>query len=165
MEQPTPRVALGQALRGIATSAIDVSDGLLGDLGHVLRQSGVGASIHAEVAATLMAAAGRLDADRQLEHVLAGGDDYELAFTAPAAQREAVQAAAKKSHTAVTRIGQIESASRHAVARWPGPDHAETLRLASITSLRHDPHAGTSLRRACYWPCARRQQPRTSPAW
>lgn len=108
MEQPTPRVALGQALRGIATSAIDISDGLLGDLGHVLRQSGVGASIQTELAAALMGAAGRLEADRQLEYVLAGGDDYELAFTAPPAQREAVQAAATKSGTAVTRIGQIE---------------------------------------------------------
>src|SRR6478735_576555 len=67
MEQPTPRVELGQALRGIATSAIDISDGLLGDLGHVLRQSGVGAAIHTEVAATLMATACRLDADLQLE--------------------------------------------------------------------------------------------------
>jgi len=111
MEQPTPRVALGQALRGIATSAIDISDGLLGDLGHVLRQSGVGASIQTETAAGLMAAAGQLDADRQLEYVLAGGDDYELAFTAPPAQREAVQTAAKRSDTAVTRIGQIESAA------------------------------------------------------
>ncbi|NPC59188.1 thiamine-phosphate kinase [Caenimonas soli] len=109
MEQPTPRVALGQALRGIATSAIDISDGLLGDLGHVLRQSGVGASIHAEPAATLMASAGQLNAELQLEYVLAGGDDYELAFTAPAAQREAVQAAANQSGTSVTRIGQIES--------------------------------------------------------
>jgi len=110
MEQPTPRVSLGQTLVGIATSAIDISDGLLGDLGHVLRQSGVGASIQTELAAGLIAAAGRLDADRQLEYVLAGGDDYELAFTAPPAQREAVQAAAKKSGTAVARIGQIESA-------------------------------------------------------
>ena len=111
MEQPTPRVALGQALLGVATSAIDISDGLLGDLGHVLRQSGLGASIQTDVAAGLMAAAGQLDADRQLEYVLAGGDDYELAFTAPPAQREAVQAAAKQSDTAVTRIGQIESAA------------------------------------------------------
>jgi len=111
MEQPTPRVALGQALRGIATSAIDISDGLLGDLGHVLRQSGVGALIQTELAAGLLAAASQLDADRRLEYVLAGGDDYELAFTAPPARREAVQAAAKKSDTAVTRIGQIESAA------------------------------------------------------
>jgi thiamine-monophosphate kinase len=111
MEQPTPRVALGQALRGIATSAIDISDGLLGDLGHVLRQSGVGALIQTELAAGLLAAASQLDADRRLEYVLAGGDDYELAFTAPPARREAVQAAAKKSDTAVTRIGRIESAA------------------------------------------------------
>ena len=110
MEQPTPRVALGQALRGIATSAIDISDGLLGDLGHVLRQSGVGAAIQTEAAAGLMAAAGSLPADQRLEYVLAGGDDYELAFTAPAVRREAVQAAARKSGTAITRIGQIEAA-------------------------------------------------------
>ena len=110
MELPTPRVALGQALLGIATSAVDVSDGLLGDLGHVLRQSGVGASIQTQIAAGLMAAAGRLDAELQMEYVLAGGDDYELVFTAPAAQRDAVQGAAKKSNTAVTCIGQIESA-------------------------------------------------------
>jgi thiamine-monophosphate kinase len=117
MEQPTPRVALGQALRGIATAAIDISDGLLGDLRHVLRQSGVGVRIDTGVAAGLMACtrarAGTpgfaLDAERQLEYVLSGGDDYELAFTAPPAQREAVEAAAARSATPVTRIGTIET--------------------------------------------------------
>jgi thiamine-monophosphate kinase len=115
LEQPTPRVALGQALRGIATSAIDISDGLAGDLGHVLRQSGVGAWIDTAAAAGLLAAspgagAAALDlsADARLELVLAGGDDYELAFTAPASARGAVQAAATGSNTRVTRIGQIE---------------------------------------------------------
>jgi thiamine-monophosphate kinase len=109
LEQPTPRVALGQALRGIATSAIDVSDGLLGDLGHILRQSRVGARIETSVAAGLMAAKGALDEDQQLEYVLAGGDDYELVFTAPAVQRDAVQAAAREAHTPITRIGRIEA--------------------------------------------------------
>jgi thiamine-monophosphate kinase len=109
MEQPTPRVALGQALRGIATSAVDVSDGLLGDLGHILRQSAVGARVEASLALGLMAAQGALDEDLQLQYVLAGGDDYELVFTAPAAQREAVQAAARATRTPVTRIGRIES--------------------------------------------------------
>lgn len=109
MEQPTPRVALGQALRGIATAAIDVSDGLLGDLGHILRQSAVGARIETPIAAGLMAAAGPLDEAARLEYVLAGGDDYELVFTAPAARREAVQAAAREARTAATRIGQIEA--------------------------------------------------------
>jgi len=111
MEQPTPRVALGQALRGIATAAIDVSDGLLGDLGHVLQQSQVGARIDVDAAFGLLATsnAAGLQAERQLEFVLAGGDDYELAFTAPAAQRGAVEAAAQESGTVVTRIGQIEA--------------------------------------------------------
>lgn len=116
MEQPTPRVALGQALRGIASSAIDISDGLVGDLGHILRASGVGAVIDTSIATKLIAAcnhptgAGALfDAEKQLELVLAGGDDYELAFTASATQRDAVLAAAQASQTRVTRIGQIEA--------------------------------------------------------
>ena len=108
MEQPIPRVALGLALRGIATSAIDISDGLLGDLGHVLRQSGVGAAIDARAASSLMAAQGLLDAGHQLDYVLAGGDDYELAFTAPADRQGAVQAAAREARTMITRIGRIE---------------------------------------------------------
>ena len=109
LEQPTPRVALGQALRGIATSAIDVSDGLLGDLGHILGRSSVGARIETSVAAGLMAVRGVLDDERQLEYVLSGGDDYELVFTAPAARYEAVQAAAREAGIAVTRIGRIEA--------------------------------------------------------
>jgi thiamine-monophosphate kinase len=132
LEQPTPRVALGQALRGIATSAIDVSDGLLGDLGHILRQSRVGARIETSVAAGLMAAKGALGEDQQLEYVLAGGDDYELVFTAPAVQRDAVQAAAREAHTPITRIGRIEadpglrlvdSQGRHIQQRYGSFDH------------------------------------------
>lgn len=115
MEQPVPRVALGQALRGIASSAVDVSDGLLGDLGHVLRRSQVGATIWAASALPLLAARAQADGvsglpeATQLEFVLAGGDDYELVFTAPAAQRAAVAAAAAASATPVTRIGRIEA--------------------------------------------------------
>lgn len=109
MEQPQPRVALGLALRGAATAAIDISDGLLGDLGHVLRASGVGARIELAQAATLMAAQGVLAPAQQLEYVLAGGDDYELAFTAPPSARAAVEAAAGQAGTRVTRIGQVEA--------------------------------------------------------
>ncbi len=109
MERPEPRVALGLALRGVATAAIDVSDGLLGDLGHILRQSGVGATIAASDAATLVAAGDALDAGRRLDFALAGGDDYELAFTAPATAREAVHAAAAQAGTRVTRIGRIDA--------------------------------------------------------
>lgn len=112
MEQPTPRVALGQALRGVATAAVDISDGFLGDLGHVLRASGVGARIDTEVATGLLAAgaAAALPPAQQLEFVLAGGDDYELAFTAPPAARDAVLAASRAAGTGVTRVGVVEAA-------------------------------------------------------
>jgi thiamine-monophosphate kinase len=116
LEQPTPRVALGQALRGVASAAIDVSDGLLGDLQHILKASTVGATIDTSIAINLIAcydqpdwATGLISLKNQLEYVLAGGDDYELAFTAPASAREAVQAAARQARTPVTRIGRIES--------------------------------------------------------
>lgn len=107
MEAPTPRVALGVALRGIATSAIDISDGLLGDLAHVLRASGVGAVIDTSLAAPLMAAP--LQGAQRLEFILAGGDDYELAFTAPPSQSVAVQQAAVQAGTVATCIGCIEA--------------------------------------------------------
>ncbi len=116
LEQPTPRVALGIALRGVATSSIDISDGLAGDLGHLLTASGVGALVNADVTMNLIAACvdntwakGRFDAQMQRQVVFSGGDDYELAFTAPAAMRQAVMAASVSSQTPVTRIGVIES--------------------------------------------------------
>ena len=116
LEQPTPRIALGTALRGMATSAIDISDGLAGDLGHILKASGVGAQVNTAIAINLVAAcahndwaACQFDAEKQLKIVFSGGDDYELAFTAPPAARTAVQAAAAASQTPVTRIGIIQS--------------------------------------------------------
>ncbi|WP_234193184.1 thiamine-phosphate kinase [Pseudacidovorax sp. NFM-22] len=111
MEQPTPRVALGLALRGIATSAIDISDGLAGDLGHVLRASGVGAMLDADAVAGTLAARGAvaLDAAMQRSLTLAGGDDYELAFTAPTDRSADVEAAARAAGVPVTRIGSIET--------------------------------------------------------
>ena len=117
LEQPTPRVALGLALRGIATAAIDVSDGLLGDLGHILKASRVGACIDTSIAINLIATTAQIaraerlfSYEKMLDYVLAGGDDYELTFTAPAALRQAVQQAAQQTNTVVTRIGQIEAA-------------------------------------------------------
>jgi thiamine-monophosphate kinase len=110
MERPTPRVALGLALRGVASAAADVSDGLLGDLGHVLQASGVGAVIDAPAAQGLLAAAGPWTPAQQLAFALAGGDDYELVFTAPPAQREAVCAASAQAQVPVTRIGSTKAA-------------------------------------------------------
>jgi thiamine-monophosphate kinase len=108
MDRPAPRVALGQALRGIATAAIDVSDGLAGDLRHVLRRSSVGATLQAEALRSLLACAAHVDPRQQLDFVLGGGDDYELAFTAPPSQRDAVERTSLQSGTRVTRIGRVD---------------------------------------------------------
>jgi thiamine-monophosphate kinase len=119
MEQPTPRVELGTALRAVANAAIDVSDGLLGDLGHILKRSGVGAQIdtawlqatghfgEARLAAGITSVMADLPWNKRLEFALSGGDDYELCFTAPVNQRELVHAAAWETNTPVTRIGRI----------------------------------------------------------
>ncbi len=109
---PMPRVELGIALRGIAHSAIDISDGLLGDLGHILERSQVGAkSIGARLEfstiPTLPVVQGYLHEAVARDCVLAGGDDYELCFTAPPANRDRVLTAAKDAGVSVTRIGHI----------------------------------------------------------
>ncbi|MBZ4200376.1 MAG: thiamine-phosphate kinase [Methylotenera sp.] len=87
LHAPQPRVALGLALRGIATSAIDISDGLLADLGHVLSASNLGAKLHLNQLpqASHWPMASSLKPAEQLKLLLAGGDDYELCFSAPAA--------------------------------------------------------------------------------
>jgi thiamine-monophosphate kinase len=112
LEAPEPRVALGNALRGVAAAAIDVSDGLVGDLGHVLERSGVGARIALAQVPRSDALDAKLRSPERgaaLGWLLAGGDDYELCFTAPVAKRDAVVAAARDSATAVARIGRITS--------------------------------------------------------
>jgi thiamine-monophosphate kinase len=108
MEMPTARNGLGIRLRGVATSAIDVSDGFTGDLGHVLRRSGVGAVVDVDaLPRSAVLAAQPVALQRQC--LLAGGDDYELVFTALPSRRDAVVAAAAAAGVAVTRIGRIES--------------------------------------------------------
>ncbi len=108
--RPRGRTELGAVLRGIATAAIDVSDGLLADLGHIARQSGVGAQIG--VAGVPLSAALRASfpADVALELAVCGGDDYELCFTVPEAQASAAVARAAGVNCPVTCIGRIESA-------------------------------------------------------
>jgi len=102
MECPTPRVALGQALRGIATAAIDVSDGLIGDLGHILAASGVGARLEVD-ALPRSAVLAAQPAALQQQCLLAGGDDYELVFTAPPGAR------LPDAGVALACIGRIEA--------------------------------------------------------
>jgi thiamine-monophosphate kinase len=107
LHQPRPRVALGLALRDIANSAIDISDGLLADLGHILECSHAGAEL--EFAAIPAVETHGID-DALLRHcVLSGGDDYELCFTASAAKRSEIEAVAAKLQLPLTRIGSINA--------------------------------------------------------
>ncbi|MFC5496343.1 thiamine-phosphate kinase [Caenimonas terrae] len=131
LEQPTPRLALGMALRGIASAAIDISDGLAGDLGHVLSQSGVGARVDSVSAFGLLASPG-IPVDTALDLVLSGGDDYELLFTAPPSASKAVQAAAAASATPITRIGTI-----HAEPGLQLVDRSGAVLMRRFTSFDH----------------------------
>lgn len=106
---PEPRVALGQELLSLAHAAQDISDGLAQDIGHILKASNVGAKINVDLIPSLPALQ-LTDAflPAQLYHwLLAGGDDYELIFTAAPEQREAIMAAADRTATSVTKIGII----------------------------------------------------------
>jgi thiamine-monophosphate kinase len=106
MHQPTPRVELGMQLRNVATAALDVSDGLLGDLGHILKQSQVNAEITLDKlpkSITLQ----KQDLAIQNQFAACGGDDYELCFTAPSSQRDKIQAISKSLNLPLTLIGKI----------------------------------------------------------
>lgn len=131
LELPTPRVALGQALLGIAHAAADISDGLCGDLGHILERSHASAVLERDALLTLSACASSGDFDSTippdvlLDCVLYGGDDYELVFTAAPSQRADVLAAAQAAGTRATRIGRIapqDHASAHSGIRLQHSD-------------------------------------------
>jgi len=110
MDRPTPRVSLGLALRGVANAAIDISDGLLGDLGHILQRSHVGAVIETawvQDSAAISDAMQTISLNKRLDFALAGGDDYELLFTAAPDQADEVLAAAEQCGVSVTCIGRI----------------------------------------------------------
>ncbi|MFO1324977.1 MAG: thiamine-phosphate kinase [Burkholderiales bacterium] len=112
LEWPEPRVALGEALRGVASAALDVSDGLTGDLTHVLDASGVGADVDLAAIPRAPALAQRLASDERalaLRCLLAGGDDYELCFTAPPSARPKLAAIATRMSLPLTRIGAISA--------------------------------------------------------
>ncbi|MFW5832794.1 MAG: thiamine-phosphate kinase [Pseudomonadota bacterium] len=103
--EPRPRLALGQALHGLATACQDVSDGLLQDLGHIAATSGVAITVDAPAVPMSEAAA---DAPDALAQALGGGDDYELVFTAPPDGRFRVQAIGRAQSLKLTRIGRVE---------------------------------------------------------
>jgi thiamine-monophosphate kinase len=111
LDHPTPRVALGRALRGIASSCIDVSDGLLADLAHICRASGVAAQVDADALPASEALCVAFDADARRILQATGGDDYELCFTAPPAQDAALQQLSAALALPLTRIGRIIAGS------------------------------------------------------
>ena len=142
MERPTPRVALGQALRGVAHAAIDLSDGLLGDLGHIMKASGVGADIdtrwlrHASDGGTAWPAhcpdLAALPWAQTLACGLTGGDDYELLFTAAPEHRAAVWAAAQTSATPVSCVGHITPSGLRVL-----DPQGQAIDVSRLTSFDH----------------------------
>lgn len=126
LHRPEPRVALGLALRGIAHSAMDVSDGLLQDLGHIARASRLHATLEGE---RLPAAPPGVDTPLWQACLLGGGDDYELLFTAPPGARPTIQALSQTHAISITRIG-----SMHAVQ--PGPETG-TITPALVQVINH----------------------------
>ena len=124
LDEPEPRVELGERLRGVATAAIDVSDGFAQDLGHILERSGVGAVVEY---ARLPAFPGT-----DAQQVLAGGDDYELVFTARQERRAEIETLARELKLALARVGSIQKgeaalqvldAERRAMPLVRGFDH------------------------------------------
>jgi len=104
---PTPRVAIGTALRRIASSCIDVSDGLISDLGHILKASGCGANVHVDKLPLSRALTSAVDNAQAIEYALSAGDDYELIFTVGEEQRGNFETSMGGSSVKATCIGQL----------------------------------------------------------
>jgi thiamine-monophosphate kinase len=107
LHQPQPRIALGLALRGVASSAIDISDGLLADLGHILDESRVGAQIEAGSLPVSPVLRSYLSQPLGRQCALSGGDDYELCFTAPARHHEQIRGIGTQLGLPLTCIGKV----------------------------------------------------------
>lgn len=105
--RPMPRIALGSMLRGVATAAVDVSDGLLADLGHVVSRSGVGMRLQQDGLPVSDALRRVCGAEVAQDYALRGGDDYELCFTAPACARVVLNAMSRELALPLTCIGDI----------------------------------------------------------
>jgi thiamine-monophosphate kinase len=107
LNRPEPRIAAGLALRDVASACIDVSDGLLADLGHICEASGVGAIVEADALPLSSAMLALFDADQRRAFALAGGDDYELCFTASVGRADRIAADFARLGFGAARIGRI----------------------------------------------------------
>ncbi|MEM7249866.1 MAG: thiamine-phosphate kinase [Pseudomonadota bacterium] len=138
LHRPTPRVAIGRALRGHATAAIDLSDGLAGDLGHICAASQLGAVIEPRSLPRSAAFDTLVGARDPLALCLSGGDDYELLFTAPSASQEALSQIAARHECPLTRIGYMTN-QRTGVWLESSPG-----RFEPVPSTSYDHFAGRS---------------------
>jgi len=129
---PTPRMALGQALVGIASAAIDISDGVMSDLGHICEVSGLGAMVSQAALPLSDAARAVLELDPSFWPAIFAGDDYELLFTAPPARRDAVFKAAGMAGIPVAEIGRMEAGSHPRLM-----DEAGNMVTGSLAGYRH----------------------------
>ena len=130
--RPTPRVLQGQALRDLASSAIDLSDGLISDLGHILKASGVGARVELDMLPYSGAMLRHVTPEQACRYALSGGEDYELCFTVPELNRGALEVALGQLGTPFTCIGQISADveglnftqdGKAVTLDWKGYDH------------------------------------------
>jgi len=124
--RPVPRVGAGRALGPVATAAVDVSDGLLADLGHLCGASGCGATLDVERVPLSAELLSLFPPQEALAHALGGGDDYELCFTAPPSRAEEVEAALEAAGTPVRRIGQLV-AGQSVVCRRDGEPYTPAV--------------------------------------
>lgn len=141
LHRPTPRLALGLALRGIASAAMDVSDGLVQDLGHLLKASGRAESLGATLtleqlplspAMQYLSGEGEALQQQVLDWALAAGDDYELLFTVPVARREQVEALGRELELMLTQVGVVSASAGLCLAF-----RSEPYRGAGLAGYRH----------------------------
>ncbi|QOV69797.1 thiamine-phosphate kinase [Citrobacter sp. BDA59-3] len=134
--RPVPRVLHGQAMRNLASSAIDLSDGLISDLGHILKASGCGARVDLNALPYSQAMLRHVDAEQALRWALSGGEDYELCFTVPEINRGALEVAVGHLGVPVTCIGQMSAdveglnftrEGKTVTLDWKGYDHFAAL--------------------------------------
>ncbi len=112
LDFPKPRVLAGQTLRDFASSAIDISDGVISDLGHLCTASNVGANLVLDAIPLSNIMKDTLDLDAAIELALSGGDDYEILFTVPELHKEGMKAAMAFTNTPITCIGQINRSGK-----------------------------------------------------
>jgi thiamine-monophosphate kinase len=121
--RPMPQLAFGPVIRDMANASLDVSDGLVADLGHIAEASSVGIEIDLELTPLSLAGQawldGRVDPQAALEQLATGGDDYEIAFTAPAGDEAALRREAERRHVRLTRLGEVTT-GQGVTARFGG---------------------------------------------